>query len=97
MDRIEVDTIVLKENGQDLLRLQKEYNELINSLFQRIYEVPYTTEEWVGESAIKYANYCIQEKKQYLTYGDNIKDLANILINLAEEMEQAVKMSKKEL
>ena len=50
MNSIYFDTDKMKEYGTDLIKLSKEYEELILSLVERLSKVPGTTREWIGEN-----------------------------------------------
>lgn len=94
MANIEINTTKLRECGQDTVRLATEYVEIINDLFQRMYQVPTVTEEWVGTSSTNYANLVIQDKDQYIQYGNMLKKYGNSLINYADSVDEAIRNTR---
>ena len=94
MTKINVDTIKLAECGKNILSEAGDFNTNINNLYSRLYNVPRVTKEWVGVAANNYASIVLKEKKQYITYGDTLKKMGELLIDYALDIEKAVKDTK---
>jgi len=94
MTKIKVDTVKLKECGENLLTMNGTFHRDINSLYNRIYNVPITTKEWVGEAANNYANLLMNEKPQYNNYSKVLNMMGNVLINYSNDIEEAVRQTK---
>lgn len=94
MTKIKVDTAKLKDCGESILTACSGFNADINNLYSKLYNVPRTTKEWVGIAANNYASIVLKEKTQYVNYGKALKDMGNILIDYANDVEEAVKKTK---
>lgn len=90
MANFDVDTKKMHNAGEDSLKLIQEYNELIDSFFTRINQIPSVTKEWVGQSANSFVKLATQEKKFYISYGKELTSCANVLIKKANELETIV-------
>ena len=92
MNTIYFDTDKMKEYGTDLIKLSKEYEELILSLVERLSKVPGTTREWIGESATKFMeNIRTIEKENLLHFGNEMSEYGKTLINDAQKVEETLK------
>lgn len=92
MNSIYFDTDKMKEYGTDLIKLSKEYEELILSLVERLSKVPGTTREWIGESATKFMeNIRTIEKENLLHFGNEMSEYGKTLINDAQKVEETLK------
>lgn len=92
INMINIDTEKVKKSGQDIVRLSEELNEIIESMYYKICNMPTLTGEWVGGAAelfVKQAN--IIEKKDALDVKQTLKKFGNELINCAEKYEIEIK------
>ncbi len=87
---LNINTNKLRECGQDIIQLEKEYVQLINELFNRIEQVPTVTEEWLGVSSLRYSKQVGTEKEPYLLYGQELKRIGDFLVQLADDTETIV-------
>ena len=94
MTKIKVDTTKLRECSKDILTGTSAFNSNINSLYSRLYNVPKTTKEWVGIASNNYASIVLKEKAQYVTYGNVLKTMGEMLRDYADDIEKAVKNNK---
>ena len=77
-----MDTVKVDEIRKDLLDLANQYNDKIIQLFNKLASVPTETKEWIGNQANKYFETIINnDKKEFLNYGYNLKNIANKLGN----------------
>lgn len=89
---INIDTTKIKQSGQDIVKLSKELNEIIEILYTKIYNMPILTGEWVGNSAqlfVKQANNV--EKKDAIAIKDTLKKFGEELIYSAEKYEAEIR------
>lgn len=94
MTKIDVDTAKLKDCGKDILSASTDFNSNISSLFERMYNVPITTKEWIGKSSKIYASNVLKEKSNYDNYGTELKKLGQSLIDYADDLEMTVRNTK---
>ena len=76
-----MDTAKVEEIKEELVKLADEYNDIIAKLFQRLGNVPNTTKEWVGNQANYYFNTISPDKTKFLSFSNNLRDIANKLDN----------------
>ena len=95
MTKINIDTEKLKTCGEDIVTAASDFNTNVTSLFDRIYNVPNGTKEWIGTGAINYALSVIKEKKEYDTYGAELAKLGQCLIDFSDKLDEVVEKTKK--
>lgn len=91
MAEFQIDTIKLRECGKDIITLTTELNELLNSLFLRISNVPVTSHEWTGNAANEFVRKLNIEKKYYVALKNNLNDYGKLLVNAADKLELRAK------
>lgn len=94
MTMINVDTVKLRDCGKDVLVASDKYSANIRDLYERMYNVPSKTREWVGVGATNYANNIYKERVQYLNYGNSLKKMGQAMIDYADDIEKAVSKTK---
>lgn len=94
MTKIKVDTTKLKECSSSILTGVAAFSTDINNLYNRLYNVPRVTKEWIGVSANNYASIVLKEKAQYVNYASSLKTMGDILNDYADDIEKAVKNTK---
>lgn len=94
---IKVDTVKLRECGNDIIAASSMYDSNINKLFNRMGDVPSKTKEWEGISAIKYANLVVKEKNDYIEFGKGLYDLGNSLVLYADDLEKIIVENRRKL
>lgn len=85
------DTRTIEDIGIELNSLASELNDKINSLYNRLGNVPYGTGEWVGNSAIYYFNTIQKDKQQYITLVSNIREISSTLQRHALQINETIK------
>lgn len=93
MANINIDTIKIRECGNDLLQLSQEYGEIIDLLFRRIASMEQTG-EMVGQAAQDISNIARNDKLQYLQFKKDLDGLAKILIHSASSYENATRNNR---
>lgn len=94
MTTLRVDTVKMRECGNDIIEAADTYNTNVRNLFTRVGEVPSRTSDWEGISAINYANVVVKEKMDYVNFGNGLVALGNTLVQYADELEKAIKNNK---
>lgn len=90
MAQIEIDTTKLKECGQNVMDLAIDIGEDFTQLFDRIKKMPYSTGEWVGPAAERYATNVGNEKALYMQVKDIIYSMGKFLFDNATEIESKI-------
>lgn len=80
---IDVDTTKLKKSGEDLVKLSNDLSDLCNSLYSRIYNIPYKTHEWLGISANTYSDKTILDKKEMVDFKNTLYEFGKNMIDIA--------------
>lgn len=84
---IEIDTISLREAGNDIITLSGSYRENISAAFQRISNMPSTTGEWTGPAATKFAVIANLDSQQYRKFASALEAYGKALVASADEIE----------
>lgn len=92
---IEIDTALLSDSSTDLLNELTEIETQINNFFRKLNNIP-NSGEWTGVNAEKYADLVIQDKEDFLSYIEGLKELAQQMKKFAENAETAISVSENE-
>lgn len=90
MKDIHIDTVKIRNCGNEIIKISVQMNEIINAMFNRINNMPTTTGEWVGPSANEYAQRANLEKRQYTVFANELYAKGKYLIDYANAMEQKI-------
>lgn len=83
-----IDTDQVKKSGQDMVKLSRELGEIIDNLYYKIYNMPISTREWVGNSAEIFSKYVTNvEKKDTMAFVNTLYQFGECLIDSAERYE----------
>ena len=94
MTKLMIDVDKIRESSQNMLRLNKEYQELINGLILRMSAIS-NSNIWTGKAANNYVNQVINfDKKNFLGLARVIEDYGNFLQNSAAEVKIAIERVK---
>ena len=85
-----VNTTEVENISKDLISLANEFASEINSLFNRLSEVPIVTGEWVGNQAQFYFNKISTDKNQYIDFANKIKEIGYKLNKDMNEIELCI-------
>ena len=86
MANITINTEKFKFYADEIKKNAKEFDFLIDSLFNRIINVPTKTGEWMGEASNKFANYATLEKKMYNDFAATLYSFGETMFNYAENL-----------
>lgn len=92
---VKVDTVKMRDAGNDILKYVNELKDLYNSMFLRIENIPESTHEWEGRSCNLYVESVRKEKIKYLSYLINLYKYGKFLIDSAEEYEKLIREIKR--
>ena len=90
-----IDTQSVKEISLNIIGCANEYEILINKLFKRFSEVPFTTMEWTGGRAEEFFNYVAIDKNEFINFGKKIRNLGKKISNDADYMDSRISNAKK--
>ncbi len=79
MAKIKADGNKLIECGEEIVSLCNKYNNLIEDLFAKISKIPSTA--WSGNSANIYVSKALQDKKRYISFGNDLKLYGKVIKN----------------
>lgn len=86
-----INTTEVENISKELISLAEDFNKEINNLFTRFSEVPYLTQEWVGQKSIFYFNCLAQDKQKYINFGNQLKDVGYKLSSGTSEIKSCIK------
>ena len=84
---INIDTNKLKKSGNDIIKLSQDLQELYNSMYDRINNMPTVTGEWLGNSAIEYAKNAMKEKIEVVDFKNQLYTFGDIMVKCANHYE----------
>ena len=94
MTKIDVDTMKLRECGNDIIRLSNETNEVFDDMFKRINNMGTKTHEWVGDSCIKFINKFNVESIEYRNFKEKIFNYGQYLVSTADLLDKTIESNK---
>lgn len=84
MGNLIVDTVKLKESGEDIIILTKELKEELDALFTRITNMNTRTYEWVGPASQDFIRRTNIEKIQYNKIINSLNKYGKALIEVSD-------------
>ena len=90
MASLDVDTVKMRECGQEIIDITRNLNEQFNGLFSRISNIPLNTHEWVGESANEFVKLSKIDKAQYINFNNELYKLGKMLIDYSYYIENDI-------
>lgn len=78
MKKIETDTAKVEDLCENIEKDINEYNTNISTLFDLLKNFV-NNKTWVGNDAIKYADYAVPFEENYNKFGNDLIDFLNIL------------------
>ena len=94
MEDIYVDTIKLKETGENIVKLGNELNEELNFIFSRLTNLS-KMDAWVGIAVEDYIARANIEKQQYMQFKDAVIQMGKFLIEKSDIIESEINNSKR--
>lgn len=70
--------------------LSNEFNDEVNSLFTRLSDVPYRTNEWVGTKASYYFRTVSNDKFKYIEFANSLRNLSNMISKSSYEIQNCI-------
>lgn len=91
-----INTVEVENISKEIISLANDLNIEINHLFNRFLEVPSITKEWVGQKAQLYFRIVSSDKKQYIDFINNLKDIGYKLSTDVYEIQNCMNKNIKE-
>ncbi len=91
---IDVDTTKLKNDGETIVKLSNDFNDLCNKLYSRIYNMPYNTQEWMGVSAVGFAGNAMNDKKYMVDFKNELYEFGKKMIDFANTYDLEITKNK---
>ena len=90
MAEIKIDTVKMRECGNDIMDLSMEIGEEFEAIFNRIIDMPNKTFEWTGSAADAFAMRTKFEKVQYMELKNCLYNYGKYLVDQANYMESNI-------
>lgn len=93
---VNVDSIVYAETNQiknianDVINLGNEFESIINDLFKKFSDIPYSTKEWVGNQSERYFDLVSLEKDDYIDFANKIRSYGEKLNSDVDDIEGTI-------
>jgi len=87
---INIDTKKIRENGTDLVNLSKEMTEILDTMYEKINDLPKAGGSWEGESTAAYIKNANLDKLQYQTFIKDFYAMGKYLIDYADHMDSVI-------
>ncbi len=87
MAEIKVDTVKMRECGNDIMRISNEIGNEFDNLFNRLINMPTKTFEWTGMAAKSYASKMKTEKSEYIQLKNNLYNYGKYLVDCANNLD----------
>lgn len=91
-----VDSVVYAETNQikkianEIIELGNDFETIINEMFKKFSDVPYSTKEWVGRQSDKYFDLVALEKDDYVDLANKIRSYGEKLNDDVEDIESTI-------
>ncbi len=89
----DIDTDRIKDEITTINNLIGDYDSIINKLFRRISDVPYTTHEWIGKTSEKYVELVLFDKEDFVNFSSQLRSYTDKLSNDCDSINKAIKIS----
>lgn len=94
MANIRIDTVRLAADGKRIVELSKQYNALIDDLFDKINYV--TRNNWAGEASDQYRSNLRYEREFFKKLSSYINQYGNELIAHSDTIQSKIKKWERE-
>ena len=88
MSEIYVDTVKMRECGNEILSLVEELKLTMQTMFSRIENMPTQTKEWIGDSSQYYVTLATHDKIQYMNHANDLYKYGKYLLDCADYFEK---------
>jgi hypothetical protein len=90
MAEIKVDTVKMRESGNDMMQISLEIGEEFDLFFEKIANMPIKTYEWTGKAAEAFSQRANREKPQYMRLKDDLYKRGKYLVDYANYLESNI-------
>lgn len=90
MAEIKVDTVKMRDCGNDIIQISLELGEEFELLFEKLQNIPIKTYEWTGAGAMAFASRAGQEKIQYMNFKNDLYKRGKFLVDYANYLESNI-------
>ena len=94
MANIKIDTTRLASDGKRIVELSKQYNSLIDDMFDKINNV--TKNNWAGEASNQYINNLRFERDYFKKFSDCMNQYGNELITHSDSIQNKIRKWERE-
>ena len=86
---IECDTDNLSEKLENIMGLLVEYENKVNAFFNKL-KFFSDKDAWFGNNAVLYTKLAMQDKQDYIEFGENVKNIVRIIRDFARELDEQI-------
>lgn len=86
-----VDTDELEDIARDFQKATNDLEKEINSLYNRLSNVPNSTREWIGNKANIYFSKVALDKRQYVNLIETLRNIDKEIYTQASEIKACIK------
>lgn len=86
-----IDSVKLRECGNDIIVETNGINEALEKIFSRIANMSSNTGEWVGIGADTFARLASIDKAQYINFKEDLYKMGQLLVDTASILERDIK------
>ncbi len=90
MAEIKVDTVKMRECGNDIMQISNEIGSELDNLFERLTNMPTKTFEWTGSAAQAFATRAKYEKIQYVELKNSLYQYGKYLVEQANRLDSRI-------
>lgn len=88
-----INTEEVKNIAKDIVSLANDLDYEFNNLFKRFSDVPTVTKEWVGNQANYYFNHIEKDKKQYMDFSNEIRNIGKKIDEDVNQIQSSINMN----
>lgn len=96
MAEIKVDTLKMRECGNDIMQVSLELGEEFELFFEKLQNIPVKTYEWTGVGALAFADRAGKEKFQYMNLKNDLYKRGKFLVDYANYLESNIDSLRRE-
>ncbi len=85
MAKINVDIDALRESGNNVIRLSKDYNNVIEEMMKKLENIS-ENHVWNGNSAVAFVEKVKREKKDFVELGKSLNSFGNSIVRFSDDL-----------
>jgi uncharacterized protein YukE len=89
MPTIKINTSNLENDGRKILDCAKDYNDLINNMFDNF--IKGVAVSWSGQASTTYINAVSKDREFFLKLGTYLQKYGEELVNISEDFEKKIR------